>query len=55
MPVTVYEPVISAAVLTPNPATINAGVTASVTITDAAKTLYERYQYCGVARCGGGF
>lgn len=54
MPITVTVPTVTGAVLAPNPVTINHSVAATVTITEEQKTLYEQYQYCGVARCGGG-
>lgn len=54
MPITVSVPKITSAAIAPNPATINGKAVASITITEEQQTLYERYQYCGAAHCGGG-
>jgi hypothetical protein len=53
MPISVTVPSIMAVTLSPNPANINTHIATTVTITETTQTLYERYQYCGVARCGG--
>jgi len=53
MPISVTVPSIMAVTLSPNPANINTHFAASVTITETTQTLYEHYQYCGFAHCGG--
>ncbi|HNX99626.1 MAG TPA: hypothetical protein PKN39_02495 [Oscillospiraceae bacterium] len=50
--VTVSEPIITAATLAPNPASINGSVTVSITVTDSTRTIYP-YKLCGASRCGG--
>lgn len=48
----IYEPKITAATITPNPASINTSIKISVSVTEVQVTMYKVYAIAGALRAG---